>query len=125
MNLFGAFADAFKNDDTLGERENAGLKKGANFKTVTWVGPNGQKKEVSGLHHESACCSALMHDMYPRRHKLYLGRVCGILREAQAFELGMTAMKAPVRRARPWWVVAAQEYVLRECPIRTSTSNTT
>jgi hypothetical protein len=46
MGLFDGFAKAFANDDTLGERENAGLKKGATFKSVTWLGPNGQKKQV-------------------------------------------------------------------------------
>eukprot|EP00522_Entomoneis_paludosa_P017936 CAMPEP_0172441358 /NCGR_PEP_ID=MMETSP1065-20121228/1898_1 /TAXON_ID=265537 /ORGANISM="Amphiprora paludosa, Strain CCMP125" /LENGTH=134 /DNA_ID=CAMNT_0013190671 /DNA_START=52 /DNA_END=456 /DNA_ORIENTATION=+ len=31
LHLFGGLADAFKNDDSLGQRENAGLKGGPNF----------------------------------------------------------------------------------------------
>ena len=41
----GLFGDAFKNDDSLGKVQNAGLKQDAAIRTVTWVGPNGQKKE--------------------------------------------------------------------------------
>ena len=46
MGLFDGFAKAFANDDTLGARENAGLSKEAQKRTVTWIGPKGQKKQV-------------------------------------------------------------------------------
>ena len=46
MGLFDGLKGAFANDDTLGKRENAGLSKEATKRTVTWVGPNGQKKMV-------------------------------------------------------------------------------
>ncbi len=46
MNMFGGFAKAFENDKTLGARQNAGLSKGATKRTVTWVGPRGQKKQA-------------------------------------------------------------------------------
>ena len=45
MGLFGGLADAFKNDDSLGARENAGLSKEKAKKTITWQGPNGQSKK--------------------------------------------------------------------------------
>ena len=38
-------ANAFANDDTLGEKENAGLKNGPKF--VTGTGPNGKTVKVS------------------------------------------------------------------------------
>ena len=44
MGLFDGLAKAFENDDTLGDRKSAGLSKEKAKKTVTWVGPNGQKK---------------------------------------------------------------------------------
>ena len=44
MGLFDGFAKAFENDDTLGERGEAGLSKKAQTRTVTWIGPKGQKK---------------------------------------------------------------------------------
>jgi len=37
-------AKAFANDDSLGARQNAGLSKEKTKRTVTWVGPKGQKK---------------------------------------------------------------------------------
>ena len=46
MGLFDGFAKAFENDSTLGERKNAGLSKEATKRTVTWVGPKGQKKSA-------------------------------------------------------------------------------
>ena len=47
MGLFDGFAKAFENDSTLGARESAGLKSAAKTKTVTWMGPNGQKKQAT------------------------------------------------------------------------------
>ena len=44
MGLFDGFASAFANDDSLGDREDAGLSKAKQKLTVTWVGPRGQKK---------------------------------------------------------------------------------
>jgi len=44
MGLFDGLASAFANDDTLGEREDAGLSRQKTKRTVTWVGPKGQKK---------------------------------------------------------------------------------
>ena len=44
MGLFDGFAKAFENDDTLGKAGPAGLSKEATKRTVTWVGPKGQKK---------------------------------------------------------------------------------
>jgi ferredoxin len=44
MGLFDGFAKAFDNDDSLGARKSAGLSKEATRRTVTWVGPKGQKK---------------------------------------------------------------------------------
>ena len=44
MGMFDGLAKAFENDDSLGERKSAGLSKEKAKKTVTWVGPNGQKK---------------------------------------------------------------------------------
>jgi len=44
MGLFDGFAKAFANDDSLGARQNAGLSKEKTKRTVTWVGPKGQKK---------------------------------------------------------------------------------
>jgi len=38
------FAGAFSNED-LGDREDAGLSKKKKQQTITWVGPNGQKKQ--------------------------------------------------------------------------------
>ena len=45
MGLFDGFAKAFENDSTLGKAGPAGLTKEREKKTVTWVGPNGQKKQ--------------------------------------------------------------------------------
>ena len=39
MGLFDALAAAFENDDTLGERQDAGLKSKLKTSTVTWMGP--------------------------------------------------------------------------------------
>jgi len=44
MGLFDGFAKAFANDDTLGDRADAGLSKQKGKKTVTWKGPNGKTK---------------------------------------------------------------------------------
>ena len=41
LHFFGGLADAFKNDDSLGDRENAGLKNGPNFNEQVTV--NGKK----------------------------------------------------------------------------------
>jgi ferredoxin len=46
MGLFDGFAKAFENDDSLGARQNAGLSKEKQKRTVTWVGPKGQKKQA-------------------------------------------------------------------------------
>lgn len=45
MGLFDGLSKAFANDDTLGERSNAGLSKEQNKRTVTWKGPKGQTKK--------------------------------------------------------------------------------
>ena len=42
MGFFDQLSAAFENDDTLGERESAGLKKKAEFQTVTFRGPKPQ-----------------------------------------------------------------------------------
>lgn len=47
MGLFDGLAKAFENDSTLGERENAGLSKEKQKRTVTWVGPKGQQKKAT------------------------------------------------------------------------------
>ena len=47
MGLFDGLAKAFENDSTLGDRENAGLSKVKDKRTVTWVGPKGQKKTAT------------------------------------------------------------------------------
>lgn len=39
MGMFDGFAAAFANDDTLGEKENAGLSKGVKYHKITWRGP--------------------------------------------------------------------------------------
>ena len=39
MGLFDGLAAAFENDDTLGERQDAGLKSKLKTSTVTWMGP--------------------------------------------------------------------------------------
>lgn len=39
MGLFDGLAKAFENDDTLGERAEAGLREKAEFHTITWQGP--------------------------------------------------------------------------------------
>ena len=44
MGLFDGLAAAFANDDSLGERRDAGLTSKKNMRTITWVGPRGQKK---------------------------------------------------------------------------------
>ena len=46
MGLFDGFAKAFENDSSLGDRKNAGLTKEKTKRTVTWVGPRGQKKQA-------------------------------------------------------------------------------
>ena len=46
MGMFDGFAKAFENDSTLGDRKDAGLTKGAQKRTVTWMGPNGKKKQA-------------------------------------------------------------------------------
>jgi len=45
MGLFDGLASAFANDDSLGDKEDAGLSKTKAKKTITWVGPNGQSKK--------------------------------------------------------------------------------
>ena len=42
--IFESFKKAFENDDSLGTRSNAGLSKQKQTRTITWVGPNKQKK---------------------------------------------------------------------------------
>ena len=49
MGLFDGLAKAFENDDSLGTRENAGLSKEKAKRTVTWVGPKGQKKQALAI----------------------------------------------------------------------------
>ena len=49
MGMFDGLKGAFANDDTLGTRENAGLSKEKTKRTVTWVGPKGEKKEAQAL----------------------------------------------------------------------------
>lgn len=49
MGLFDGLGKAFANDDTLGDRQEAGLSKKAQTKTVTWVGPKGQKKTSTAI----------------------------------------------------------------------------
>jgi len=44
MGMFDGFKAAFANDDSLGDRGNAGLSKEKTKRTITWVGPRGQKK---------------------------------------------------------------------------------
>jgi len=39
MGFMDALAAAFENDDELGEREDAGLKKRVTYQTITWQGP--------------------------------------------------------------------------------------
>ena len=39
MGLFDGLAAAFENDDSLGERQDAGLKSKLKTSTVTWMGP--------------------------------------------------------------------------------------
>ena len=47
MGMFDGFSKAFENDSSLGKRQNAGLSKEKAKKTVTWVGPRGQKKQAT------------------------------------------------------------------------------
>ena len=47
MGMFDGFAKAFENDSSLGTRQNAGLSKEKAKKTVTWMGPKGQKKQAT------------------------------------------------------------------------------
>ena len=49
MGLFDGLKSAFENDDTLGDRPNAGLSKEATKRTVTWVGPKGEKKTATAI----------------------------------------------------------------------------
>ena len=49
MGMFDGLKGAFANDDTLGKRENAGLSKEKTKRTVTWVGPKGEKKVAQAL----------------------------------------------------------------------------
>ena len=49
MGLFDGFAAAFANDDTLGDRGEAGLSKAKDKRTVTWIGPKGQKKQSTAI----------------------------------------------------------------------------
>ena len=43
--MMGWMDDAFANDKSLGKAKSAGLSKEATKRTVTWVGPKGQKKQ--------------------------------------------------------------------------------
>ena len=47
MGLFDGLKGAFANDETLGARKSAGLSKETTKRTVTWVGPKGQKKTAT------------------------------------------------------------------------------
>ena len=47
--LFDGLSAAFANDDTLGARQNAGLSKEKEKRTVTWVGPKGNKKQAQAI----------------------------------------------------------------------------
>ena len=49
MGMFDGFSKAFENDSSLGARQNAGLKKDAAQRTITWVGPKGQKKQSQAI----------------------------------------------------------------------------
>jgi len=49
MGLFDGLKGAFANDDTLGKRENAGLSKEKDKRTVTWVSPKGQQKKALAI----------------------------------------------------------------------------
>ena len=44
MNIF---KNAFANDAAYSKKENAGLSKQAAQKTITWIGPKGQKKTAT------------------------------------------------------------------------------
>eukprot|EP00966_Prymnesium_polylepis_P270686 6253432-Prymnesium_polylepis.1 len=58
MGLFDGLKGAFANDDTLGKRENAGLSKEKDKRTVTWVSPKGQQKKVRSDPASAALCTA-------------------------------------------------------------------
>ncbi len=47
MGMFDGFSKAFDNDKSLGARKSAGLSKEKGKRTVTWIGPNGQKKQAT------------------------------------------------------------------------------
>lgn len=47
--LFDGFAKAFENDDSLGKAKNAGLSKEKEKRTVTWIGPKGEKKTAQAI----------------------------------------------------------------------------
>lgn len=51
--LFDGLAKAFENDSSLGERKNAGLTKEAEKRTITWLGPKGEKKTVRSVSPET------------------------------------------------------------------------
>ena len=42
MGMFDGFAAAFANDDSLGEKQSAGMTSKQVLRTITWQGPNGE-----------------------------------------------------------------------------------
>ena len=121
MGLFDGLKSAFANDDTLGERENAGLSKVKDKRTVTWVSPKGQQKKVrpdpveccwSALRplHDTAECSPLSRLHCLRCLYLYLLCLC-----CQALAIGGQRMKDIARASGIPIVYDCQEGSCKTC----------
>ena len=112
MGFFDGLAAAFENDDTLSERNEAGLKQKARFQTLTWRGP--KPEGAFNPFEQQAICDTkaiagqklsviAMQEGIPIKYSCMQGtcRICDVMVDGQMVPSCMAQVVRAPRRTSP------------------------